>query len=349
MHFNTWSLVLASCWQVAVAIPQTSSSTLACNNSPSLCSRAFNNVTHLGAHDSPFVSNSSNKYTSAGNQFFDSITQLNAGVRLLSAQIHTADDSSSELRLCHTSCNIYDAGTLVSWLSGISSWLDANPSEVVTILIVNSVNADASRLNTDFTASGITKYGFKFTSSSTTTWPTLQSLISANTRLVTFVASLPSGNAAAPYLLDEFTYVFENPYTILSLNNFTCIPDRPTAVGGSPSAAAQSGRMFLMNHFLDKAQLFGEIPDMDNSTITNSPDTSIVGSLGNHAAACRSTYGRYPTFTLVDWFNVGPAIAAVDDMNGISDATGRTSLPVSNHQHKPGEASPSKEITFAGP
>ncbi len=37
--------------------------TYACNNSSDLCSRSYSNVTYLGAHDSPFLRNSSNGYT----------------------------------------------------------------------------------------------------------------------------------------------------------------------------------------------------------------------------------------------------------------------------------------------
>ena len=93
---------------------------------------------------------------------------------------------------------------MVDWLGGIKTWLDNNPNEVVTLLLVNSINVDASRLNTDFTRSGINKYAYAPTSSSGS-WPTLQSLIDANSRLVVFIASL-SSNTGATYLLDEFTY-----------------------------------------------------------------------------------------------------------------------------------------------
>lgn len=298
----------------------------ACNNSPSLCSKSYNAITHLGAHDSPFVSNKSNSFTNSGNQFFDSPTQLDAGVRLLSAQIHTANDSapSTELRLCHSDCGLYDGGSLVDWLRSVKAWLDANPSEVVTLLLVNSVNADAARLNADFSASGITKYTFQPSSSSISQWPTLQAMISANARLVTFIANLQGGNAAAPYLLDQFTYVWENPFEVTAANNFTCVPERPSAVAGSLASAASSGRMFLMNHFLGKDQLFGIIaPDVANAGTTNSPDANVVGSLANHAQTCTRQYGSAPTFILVDWFNVGPTINTVDALNGVTGAVGR--------------------------
>jgi hypothetical protein len=40
----------------------------ACNNSPSLCSKSYGEITHLGAHDSPFVRDASTSYSTAANQ-----------------------------------------------------------------------------------------------------------------------------------------------------------------------------------------------------------------------------------------------------------------------------------------
>lgn len=304
------------------------SSSTACNNSPSLCSRSYSNITYLGAHDSPFVSNSSNSFTVSGNQFYNSTAQLSAGVRLLQAQIQHANssDTSTPLHLCHTDCDLYDGGLLVTWLEEVKTWMDSNPNEVVTILLVNGVDATASTLGGLFTTSGITKYSYTPSSATPSTWPTLQTLISANTRLVTFIADLTS-NTGAEYLLNEFDYMWENPYSVNSANNFSCIPDRPSAVAGSLSTAKSSGRMFLMNHFLDEIQLFSiQTPNVTAAGSTNSPDTSITGSLGSAASSCASSYGANPNYLLVDWFNVGPAITTADNLNGISDATGRTTV-----------------------
>lgn len=330
-------LLLPLLWHGSTALPQSatqsaadSSSTVACNNSPSLCSRSYSNITHLGAHDSPFVSDASNSYSVSGNQFYNSTTQLSAGVRLLTAQLHNANSSTgqTEIHLCHTSCDLYDAGTLEDWLSDIKGWMDDNPNDVVTILLVNSDNNDASDLGSVFDSSGISKYAYTQTSTSApVSWPTLQSLISANTRLITFIASLPSGNSAAPYLLDEFTYVFENPYDVTSASNFSCMPNRPSTLGGSISAAESSNMMFLMNHFLDNAESLGiETPDPDAAGTTNSPDTTLTGSLGQSAAQCANVYGKNPNFLLVDWFNVGPAIETADNLNGVANPIGRMNV-----------------------
>ncbi|KIW00550.1 uncharacterized protein PV09_07905 [Verruconis gallopava] len=315
----------------AFARPQTTSTSTACNNSPSLCSRSYANVTYLGAHDSAFISNSSNGYDISGNQYFNTTTQLNAGVRLLQSQIQSAgsSNSSSDLHLCHTSCSLLDAGTVESWLTEVKTWMDSNPNEVVTMLLVNGANADATTLGEIFTNSGITKYAYTPTSSTPSSWPTLQEMISADTRLVIFIASL-SSNTGAEFLLNEFDYVWENNYDVTDASNFTCTPARPSAVAGSLSTAKSSGRMFLMNHFLDQNELIAQVPDVAAANTTNSPDTSIVGSLGYSASQCTSQYGAPPNYILVDWFNVGPAISTVDSLNGVTAATGREQVTTAN-------------------
>lgn len=64
-------------------------------------------------------------------RYYGTTDQLSAGVRLVSAQIHKKD---SDWHLCHSSCNLMDAGSLKSWLSDIKKWLDSNPNEGLLLL-----------------------------------------------------------------------------------------------------------------------------------------------------------------------------------------------------------------------
>ena len=308
---------------VACATLSPQNDSIACNNSPALCSLSYSTITHLGAHDSPFVRDASTSFSTSGNQGVDSVKQLDAGVRLLTAQVH---NNNGAWHLCHSSCALLDAGSLSTWLGTIKSWMDRNPNDVVTILLVNSDNASAQQLAAEFTSSGIDKYAYTPTSttSPTSEWPTLQSMISQNRRLVTFVASLSSAsNTVAPYLLDEFTFVFENPFQVTSLGNFTCIPSRPASLSGQTAAAITSGRLPLVNHFLGVDQGLGIVsPDVGNITTTNA-DNDAIGSLGRSARECQQAYGRKPTFLLVDFFDQGPAIATVDALNGVTNPVGR--------------------------
>ena len=314
----------AACTFGAILAPRQNTS-VACNNSPELCSRSYSNITQLGAHDSPFLVNASStsgsiSFAEAGNQNVDSTAQLSAGVRLLTAQVH---NNNGAWHLCHTSCSLLDAGTLSSWLSSIKTWLDANLHEVVTILLVNSDNAAASDLDPEFQAANIKSYAYTPPSTTTAleTWPTLQDMIANNTRLVTFVASLaPSSNTVAPYLLDEFTFVFENPYNVTIPSNFSCAAERPSTLDGQTATAVSSGRLPLVNHFLDQEDGLGI--DTPNTTyVATTNGVSGLGNLQQAASDCAGVYGRAPAFLLVDFFDEGSAISIVNNLNGIAAST----------------------------
>ncbi|KUJ07231.1 uncharacterized protein LY89DRAFT_678194 [Mollisia scopiformis] len=300
-----------------------STSTVACNNSPELCNRNYNNITHMGAHDAAFLRDSSTSFSTSGNQYYNATKALSAGLRLLQAQVH---NSNGTLELCHTTCTLLDAGSLESWLADIKTWMDDNANEVVTLLLVNSDDEDASTFGTAFEASGISTYGYTPTSTTgpISTWPTLQTLITANTRLVTFIASI-TYDSTYPYLLSEFDYVFETAYGVSSLSGYNCTLNRPTTLS-SASSAISSGYMGLTNHFTDTAEAFGiTIPDVTDIETTNSYATNTTGTLGTQGAQCESEWGTKPTFMLVDFWNVGPSIQTADNLNGIT-ATGRTNV-----------------------
>ena len=208
--------------------------------------------------------------------------------------------------------------------------MDKNPNDVVTILLVNSDGASAATLHKEFVTADITKYTYTppQTTAAIKTWPTLQSLIANNTRLITFIADIdPSTTQAAnaQYLLNEFTFVFENPFENTSASNFSCVADRPSAVRGETSEAVATGRLSLVNHFLDISLAFGiEVPDIANAHLTNA-NSGVVGNLGDSAKACTTAYGRQPNFLLVDFFDQGNAIETVDKLNGITPV-GRTDV-----------------------
>ncbi|KAI7083710.1 hypothetical protein KC356_g7353 [Hortaea werneckii] len=330
--------VLLSAFQTTLA--QSTNSSTACNNSPSLCNQAYNRVSHLGAHNSPFVRDESNGYSLSGNQYFNSSTQLSAGVRLLTAQVQTNSDSG-ELHVCHTSCALLDAGKLSDWLGEVNGWLEDNPNDVVTVLLVNGAGASASELAAEYETAGIGDIAYTPTSSSSSSsasssastaassssdWPKLQNLIDQGTRMVNFVADLDD-NSGASYLLNQYDYVFENDYNNVSPSDFSCDASRPASVANNAQQALYLGLMPLMNHFLyAEVAAFGiQYPNTSYITTTNAPSGG-TGNLGASASRCSSEYGRAPTFIVVDFFNVGPAIETVDSLNGVTNPVGRATV-----------------------
>lgn len=99
----------------------------ACNGQDALCSRPYSNVTFVGSHNSAFVG-----LLPSQNQLISVADQLKLGVRFLQAQTHDRDGT---IEMCHTSCVELDAGSLTNYLKPIKTFMDANPNEVVTLLM----------------------------------------------------------------------------------------------------------------------------------------------------------------------------------------------------------------------
>lgn len=279
-----------------------------CNGHAELCTRQFSNITQIGSHDSAFVGT-----LPTDNQDVNVTAQLNAGIRFLQAQSHL--DAFGSLNLCHTSCIEEDAGPLSDYLTDVKTWLDANPNEVVTILLVNGDNVNVSLFDTAYTVSNLKKYTYTPPTSplSLSAWPTLSELIGNNTRLIAF---LDAGAApSVPYILDEFTYFFETPYDVTDPNFAECTIDRP-------AGASADGRMYIVNHFLDLDIAGIDIPDNSADDTTNA--ATGVGSIGAQVAICLGLYGRAPVGVLVDYFDRGNVFAAQDTLNGLTGSGGAT-------------------------
>ncbi|MCJ1460664.1 hypothetical protein MMC28_011046 [Mycoblastus sanguinarius] len=296
MHFPLLPILLLSSLSALPTHAQT-----ACNGHADLCSRQFSNITQIGTHDSAFVGT-----LPQDNQDVSVTAQLDAGIRFLQAQSHK--DFSGTLSLCHTSCLEEDAGSVASYLSTIKTWLDANPNEVVTLLLTNGDNVPVSMFDTAYTSSGLKSYAYTPASSPLAigAWPTLQELISAGTRLVAFLDY--GADASVPYILDEFSYFFETPYDTTDATFPECSIDRP------PGASAD-GRMYIVNHFLDLDIDGIDIPDNAADNTTNAATGS--GSIGAQADLCIGLYGRAPVGVLVDYFDHGDVFTAQNTLNGL--------------------------------
>lgn len=199
------------------------------------------------------------------------------------------------IRLCHTSCTLYDGGTLEDYLTTVKTWLDANPEEVLSILIVNIDNQPASAYDAIYKSAAVDTYSFAPASSpmAASAWPTLGSMIDSGKRLVTFLDN--GADATIPYLIDEFTNIWESAYNIVDPSLFDCTVNRTNG-----DTATQ---MALINHFLDMIVLGQPAPDVDKANITNA--ATGAGSLGAHVDTCIALNTRPPNFMLVDFYEYG--------------------------------------------
>ncbi|KAJ5942999.1 hypothetical protein N7516_003167 [Penicillium verrucosum] len=294
--------------QSSVSISSTtpSMSTLApttCNGRSEYCTRSYSNITFLGSHDSAFVGPLPQQ-----NQNIDIKAQLDMGIRYLQVQTHHSVLDRDVLELCHTSCLLEDAGPLKSYLETIKSWLDANPNEVVSLLLTNGDSVAITEFGDTFASSGITNYVYVPSANplAITDWPTLGDMISSGKRLVVFL-DYGADTTKVNYILDEFAYYFETAYGVTDPSFSNCSIDRP------PGAAA-TGRMSIVNHFLD-IDVFGvKIPARQRADTTNAATGQ--GSIGAQAALCAGLYGRAPNLVLADFVDKGDVITAQNNLNG---------------------------------
>ncbi|KAF7712632.1 Uncharacterized protein PECH_002868 [Penicillium ucsense] len=307
---HSWRTLLsvALLSHLATALPAVEHATSAaaniCNGRSEYCSRPYSEVTFVGSHDSAFVGELPQQ-----NQNIDVTAQLNMGIRFLQAQTHHSLIDKNVLELCHTSCLLEDAGTLESYLRTIKTFLDANANEVVTLLLTNGDSVDITEFNEAFASSGIDRYAFVPSSNPLPleSWPTLGQMISQGTRLVVFL-DYGANTAKVNYILDEFAYYFETPYDVTDSSFSGCSIDRP-------SGASPSGRMYIVNHFLD-VDIFGvKVPDRTAASSTNAATGK--GSIGAQAAVCQSLYNRTPNVVLLDFVDKGSAIQAQNALNGV--------------------------------
>lgn len=275
-----------------------------CNGHPELCDRSYGAVSYVGTHDSYAIGTPGANL--AVNQDQPITTQLNDGVRMLQMQAH---NQNGEIRLCHTSCALLDGGSLSDYLTNVKGWLDSNPNEVLTLLIVNIDNLPASNYDTVFKGVGLDSVSFAPTSSplAASSWPTLGSMIDSGKRLVTFLDN--GADASIPYLIDEFTNVWETAFNVVDPALFDCTVNR--------TKGDTSTQMYLINHFLDRLLFNNPVPDVAKANITNAATGS--GSLGAHVDTCKAANTRAPNFLLVDLYEYGggSVFQVAADINGV--------------------------------
>ncbi|MEI6448214.1 MAG: hypothetical protein WCO96_10115 [Actinomycetes bacterium] len=291
----------------------------ACNGSTKLCSKTLDKVVLPGSHN---AMSSRDIGWGIPNHDISMAKQLRAGIRAMLIDTHYGvpklvdfgpslggvrtiiDDASASTPgastyLCHSSC-LYGATPLAQGLKTVADFLAANPREVMVFVVEDYLSpADFAAA---VTASGLGSYVYK---GSVTRWPTLKSMIDSKQRVV--MLSEGSTGTVSWYRSAYTGAMQETPYSFVSASLLTtstslaasCVPNRGARVGG----------LFLMNHFVTRAN---GISYADDSKLVNTK-TAIV----NRARACQTARGKLPTILAVNNVEFGSVVSAAKSLNGV--------------------------------
>jgi hypothetical protein len=187
---------------------------------------------------------------------------------------------------CHTNCDLLNAGTWQSNLETLVGWLESHPYDVVTWLIVNSDFASGVTVS-DYVApiqnSGIAQYLYtpEYVPQHRDQWPTLGEMILSGKRVVLFM-DYNANQTEVPYVLDEFTHIWETPFSPTN-QSFPCDQQRPP---GLNNETARNQYMYLANHNLNTA--------VDLSALTGGSSSEAI--LIPNYAELNITNGEYDQF-----------------------------------------------------
>ncbi len=266
--------------------PDAGEPAIACNGHAELCDRRFDEVTFPMTHNA--MSNAEAEWL-LPNQRFGISRQLADGVRGLMLDTY---EEEGELLLCHVYCSL-GSQPLVDGLQEIATFLLDNPNEVVSIIFENYITHEQTA--GAFEQSGLIDYVYAHRIGDQ--WPTLGSLIEADTRLVVFQEKLPL-DPAIPWLMNVWDHAWETPFSFASPEELRCDPNR-----GDPA-----NPLFLLNHFLTGP--FGgsaEFAEMINY------DPLFI----DRANQCELEADARINFVAVDFYDIGDLFEVVDRLNGL--------------------------------
>ncbi|MEM8708352.1 MAG: hypothetical protein AAGE98_17945, partial [Actinomycetota bacterium] len=265
-----------------------------CNGAVDLCERRIDEVVFAGSHN---AMSSTDLGWNLAMQTGDMVAQLDHGVRALlidalywraEGVFEGGDDASASVVidaalsddepragtwLCHGFCAL-GATDLTAGLADISLWLDANPREVLLILVQDEITPDD--LMAAFERSGLIEH--VHTHRPGTPWPTLGELVDLDERLIVWGENNGSPDSWFQNMWDA-SYT-ETPFNFALRSDFSCAPNR----------GDDGNDLFLINHWLTTG-----IPVQEVAASINSRD-----ALLERVTTCEAERGRRPTILAVD-------------------------------------------------
>ncbi|MGH7282073.1 MAG: hypothetical protein ACRELY_11155 [Polyangiaceae bacterium] len=266
-----------------------------CNGHAELCGRAYTAVAFPGDHDS---------YATVPDGFIAAdqdrtvAQQLAGGVRVLhlEMQLHQGD-----AYLCHASCSLGNK-LLSDELSTVAAFMNANPTEVVTLLM-ESQNLTTDQIAAAFDSTGLTSMAHQQPAG--TPWSTLGDMIQKGDHLVVFLADLTStGGTSFPWMLDRFARTWETPWNNKTPQDFArCDADRGT----------KGNDIYVVDTYREDTPVAST-----DQAMTVNPNPFLIDRL----MTCKTTENTLPNFVMVNFYEIGDAMKDVDILNGIQPDPG---------------------------
>jgi hypothetical protein len=256
---------------------------LGCNGFEALCDRPYDQVVFAATHNA--MSNADQGWVPP-NQEHPILRQLDDGVRALLIDTHLW---KGEPYLCHSICELGNQ-RLDAAMAELAGWIEANPREVVTLLIQDGISADLTAAV--FEEVGLTARVYAHPEG--TAWPTLQEMIDADTRLV---VTAESGGPPPAWYHHLWDLASDTPYSFDSAEAFSCEEYRGSA----------DNDLFLLNHWLSTPLSLPE----------NAAQVNTFEVLHGRATLCAAERGRLPNFVAVDFYATGDLFEVVRALNGL--------------------------------
>ncbi len=256
-----------------------------------LCNRTYDQVAYLTTHN---AYNSGEDGFQLPNHNFNIAAQLQFGVRAFMIDIY--DDNGSTI--VYHGFTFLGTAPLSGFLDDIKTFMDTNPNEVISIIFETYTTSAA--VETELQAAGLDTMVYAHTLG--TAWPTLQTMIDNNERLVIFSES-NNGDPSQPWYHYVWDHAVETDFSNNAQSDFSCAFNR----GDS------NNDLFILNHFITTT--FGVGDEAEAAIINANP------YLIDRCLQCQDESGKFPNFITVDFYELGQTMQAVNIMNDAVSST----------------------------
>ncbi|PVU86188.1 hypothetical protein BB559_006611 [Furculomyces boomerangus] len=261
---------------------------LQCNGHNSLCDVQYNRITFLATRSSFATNSIDNPYNTQTLSITD---QLNAGIRAINLDVYL---SAGTPHLCFPDCSLGDYGALQDTLVQISTWLNSNTDQVLTIILNNPTKMDPILIQNAFQSSGL--YSLVYTKTVAQPWDTLRTMINTKKRLIVLESINLGITPALPWVFSYTDNVLRTNYgSDYAAQNWDC----------GPYSSIGATSLLYIPHVKLETKTINGVP------YQNLPSSSTAKQINDdsaylHATACRSSYS-YPwmSFIEIDFYVAG--------------------------------------------